>query len=135
MGGGPENPIIVKGEYDDVKPIDAGVSALDLHDNPEAMVISDNDNSDIEDVAPQTEKTQLKRELKALGIDANKVRKPDYTKPLNEPSWGEDSDEEDSEYTYEEPEDEVELYEYAEIEEGELYDAEESEEGSDVEMN
>jgi hypothetical protein len=55
------------------------------------------------------------RELGALGLDASKIRPSDYTKPLNEPTWGEDEDEADEEFECEEPEDHDESFEYPKI--------------------
>ncbi|PMD50683.1 uncharacterized protein K444DRAFT_622054 [Hyaloscypha bicolor E] len=48
----------------------------------------------MDEPAVTAHKGELTIELKALGI--NPMQKPDYTKPLNEPSWGDSDEEEDS---------------------------------------
>jgi hypothetical protein len=91
----------------------ADVTSLTIHDTVFNIEDSDSDTEVVPAVL-KPEKTQLMRELKALGIINS--RKPDYTKPLAEPTWGDE--EEDDEYEYEEPEDELEVLEYEEIELG-----------------
>jgi len=141
MGGGPDNPIIVKDEYDDTKLMNSDISSLSLHSKPNVIDIdSDSETSANNNLnSPlQSEKHQLVRELKALGIDM-KSKRPDYTMALDEPSWGdEDDEEEDGEYVYEEPADDgLEILEYEEMELGDdevVGKEEEDGSGSDVEM-
>jgi hypothetical protein len=116
------------------------ISSLSLKVEPSIIDIgSDSETSDTEaePTAVQPEKRQLARELKALGLDMKKFQKPDYTKVLNEPSWGDEEDGEDEEYVYEEPvEDRLEILEYEEMElgGGNGEDIVGEEEGSEVEM-
>ncbi|PMD47754.1 hypothetical protein L207DRAFT_506708, partial [Hyaloscypha variabilis F] len=107
MGGGPNNPVLIR---DDDVVLGSQVNALvikDELDNEHKMVINlDSDDekegvldgedidSDLDAPAVAERKVELMRELKALGINPN--LKPDYTKPLNEPSWGDSDEEEDS---------------------------------------
>ena len=67
--------------------------------------------------------------MKALGFTP--TVKPDYTKELNEPSWGDES-EGDETYDYEEPE--VDEYEYNEMDESDDDKEVKNEDDSDVEM-
>jgi len=70
------------------------------------------------------------RELKALGA-TKFLKKPDYTRELNEPSWGDESEGDDN-YTYEEPE--ADEYEFKEMDESDDEKEVKSEEDSDTEM-
>jgi len=69
------------------------------------------------------------RELKALG--AKLQSKPDYTKELDEPSWGDES-EDDVSYVYEQPE--FDEDEFNEMDESDDEKEVKNEEGSDTEM-
>ncbi|KUJ11532.1 uncharacterized protein LY89DRAFT_226921 [Mollisia scopiformis] len=102
MGGGPENPM--KMEMDGVvTPLNERVTTLTINDDQAtAMSVGDNkegvlDGADTDseiDVMDVVEhKQELMRELKALGVKP--LLKPDYTKPLDEPSWGDEDDEEE----------------------------------------
>jgi hypothetical protein len=85
--------------------------------------------------APSRKKVLLMRELKALGlkpkaVSGNPWHRPDYTKELAEPSWGDES-ENDETYMFEEVED---VDEYGEVGEDEDDYDDESKEGMEVEV-
>ncbi|KAE9363858.1 hypothetical protein N431DRAFT_564430 [Stipitochalara longipes BDJ] len=136
MGGGPNNPVLV--EDDDVA-LDYQVNALviknepdndqkviinlDSDDGKEGVLDGEDVDSDMDEPAVTEHKGELMRELKALGI--NPKLKPDYTKPLNEPSWGDSDEEEDSDVDMDadgvlDGEDESDEYEEDDMEEDEL---------------
>ena len=75
------------------------------------------------------QKQKLMRELKALG--AKPLHKPDYTRELDEPTWGDESEGDDS-YAYEEPE--VDDYEFKDMDESDDDNELKIEEDSDTEM-
>ncbi|KAE8451115.1 hypothetical protein EG329_004787 [Mollisiaceae sp. DMI_Dod_QoI] len=111
MGGGPDNPAPMLIGHDDVNPLGSQVNALVLKDESndyDKVVIniedSDDDkggvldgedvDSEMDEPTATAHKGQLMRELKALGI--NLKQRPDYTKPLDEPSWGDTDEDEGS---------------------------------------
>ncbi|KAH8759126.1 hypothetical protein F5882DRAFT_37982 [Hyaloscypha sp. PMI_1271] len=137
MGGGPNNPVLI--EDDDVT-LGSRVNALVIKDEPDndhKVVIKKDDSDDekegvldgedvdseMDEPAVTAHKGELTRELKALGI--NPRQKPDYTKPLNEPSWGDSEEEENSDVDMDAEgilsgEDESDEYEDDDMEEDEM---------------